>query len=135
MKTTMISNFQKSTMMMLMVLCLLGFVSHLQAQQPGMGNMTPEERAKQQTEMMKTQLNLTPAQEPKVNAINLKYAKKMQEARNTTDTAARRKSFESLNKQKDAELKTVFTAEQFKTYQKLIEEIKAHRKQGGGPHK
>ena len=58
----------------------------------GRGGATPEERANRQTEMMKDKLSLTAAQEPKVSAINLKYAKKMEDVRAIADTAARRKT-------------------------------------------
>jgi Spy/CpxP family protein refolding chaperone len=94
----------------------------------GHGSPTPEERAKRQTEKMKESLSLTSAQEPKVSAINLKYAKKMEDVRKVSDTAAQRKSTQALNKQKDTELKTVLTAEQFKLYLKQVEELKAKRR-------
>jgi Spy/CpxP family protein refolding chaperone len=114
----------------LMLLCLTLFGLQLNAQKPGGGAPSAEERATRLTEMMKSELDLTAAQEPKVKAINLKYAQKMQDVRKISDTAAQRKSFESLNKQKDAELKPVLTASQFKTYQKLMAEYLARRKQG-----
>jgi Spy/CpxP family protein refolding chaperone len=94
----------------------------------GFRNAPPEERAKRQTEMMKENLSLTAAQEPKVSAINLKYAKKMEETRKIADTAAQRKTAQSLNKQKDGELKGVLTPEQFKSYVKQLEEMKARRR-------
>ncbi len=103
------------------------------AQGPGSGGKrggsTPEERASRQTEMMKDGLNLTSAQEPKVSAINLKYAKKMEDVRKIADTAAMRKSVKSLNQQKESELKTILTAEQFKLYLKQMEEMKARRRE------
>ncbi len=107
-------------------------ISSVYAQGSGMGrgNATPEERAKRQTERMKDELKLTPAQEPKAQAINLKYAKKMEDVRKLTDTAAQRKSMMELNKQKETELKTVLTPEQLKTYQKAVEEMMSRRRQG-----
>ena len=112
------------------ILIMSGTLLH--AQQPGPGQKkqgmpSPEDRAKRQTTMMKDNLSLTAVQEPKVNDINLKYARKMDEARKITDTAAQRKTVKSLNQQKDNELKAVFTPDQFKTYQKLMEEFKARR--------
>jgi len=94
----------------------------------GRGSASPEDRAKRQTEMMKESLSLTAAQEPKVSAINLKYAKKMEEVRKVADTAAQRKSAQKLNQQKECELKTVLTAAQFKSYLKQVEEMKARRR-------
>jgi len=94
----------------------------------GFGNASPEERAKRQTEMMKENLSLTAAQEPKVSSINLKYAKKMEDVRKISDTAAQRKTAQNMNKQKDGELKAVLTPDQFKTYLKMMEEFKARRR-------
>ena len=95
--------------------------------------MSAEDRAKRQTDMMKDELKLNQDQEKKVYAINLKYSDKMKDVRQIADTSARRKSFESLNKQKDEELKKVLTADQFKSYQKLVADMRAKRQQGGGP--
>jgi hypothetical protein len=95
----------------------------------GRGKSSPEDRAKRQTEMMKESLSLTAAQEPKVSSINLKYAKKMEDVRKIADTAVQRKTFQSLNKQKDGELKAVLTADQFKSYLKQVEEMKARRRE------
>ena len=97
---------------------------------PGMGhgNATPEDRAKRQTAMMKEGLSLTAAQEPKVSAINLKYAKKMEEVRKVADTSEQRKSAEKINKQKEGELKNVLTADQFKLYLTQLEEMRARRR-------
>jgi hypothetical protein len=98
-----------------------------QGQGQGWGNATPEERAKRQTEMMKTQLTLTPTQEPKVAAINLKYAKKMEDVRKISDADVQHKTVKNLQNQKDNELKGVLTDTQFKEYLKKMEEMKNRR--------
>jgi hypothetical protein len=77
---------------------------------------------------MKENLSITDAQEPRISAINLKYAKKMEDVRKVADTAAQRKAAENLNKQKEGELKAVLTADQFKSYLKMVEEMKARRR-------
>ncbi len=115
----------------LIALMLISVTSiYAQGNGPGMGrgNASPEDRAKHLTEMMKETLSLTAAQEPKVAAINLKYAKKMEEARKVADTAVQHKSMRNLNNQKDGELKAVLTADQFKSYLKQVEEMKARRR-------
>jgi periplasmic protein CpxP/Spy len=101
------------------------------AQHPGsgMGNATPEQRATRLTERMKEDLKLTAAQEPKVAAINLKFAKSMENIKKIADTAAQRKIFDGLNKQKETELKGILTADQLKLYQKMVEEMMARRRQ------
>ena len=94
----------------------------------GPGAAKPEDRAKRLTEMMKESLKLTAAQEPKVAAINLKYAKKNDDVRKIADTAVQRKTMRANNSQKDAELKGVLTADQFKSYLKYVEEMKTRRR-------
>ena len=94
----------------------------------GWGSATPEDRAKRQTDMMKTQLNLTAVQEPKVADINLKYAKKMEDVRNISDTAVQRKSAMNIQTQKEKELKGVLSDAQYKDYLKMVEEMKNRRR-------
>ena len=94
----------------------------------GRGNASPEDRAKRLTLVMKDRLSLTAAQEPKVAAINLKYAKKMDEARKIKDQATQDRSILDLSKQKDVELKAVLTPDQFKSYHKQLEEMKSRKR-------
>ena len=135
MKTKLLSQAGRLRLVVSLTVLFILVTSAIYAQQPvpgmGHGNRTPEDRAKQQTERMKEDLKLTPAQEPKVTAINLKYFKKLEDLRKITDTAAMRKSFNELAKQKEAELKPVLTADQLKSYQKMMEEQMARRRQMG----
>jgi short subunit dehydrogenase-like uncharacterized protein len=93
------------------------------------GKATPEQKATRQTERMKESLSLTAAQEPKVAAINLKYAKKMEDVRKISDTAVQRKTAKSLNDQKNVELKAVLTPAQYTSYLKQVEELRARRRE------
>ena len=132
MKTKSFSPAATVRMFILMTALLIFSISAIYAQQGngmGRGNATPEQRATRQTERMKEQLKLTAAQEPKVSAINLKYAKKIEDVRKLTDTAAMRKAVVGLNKQKEAELKGILTPDQLKSYQKLVEEMMARQRQ------
>ena len=98
-------------------------------------NMPPEDRAKRQTEMMKEALNLTAAQEPKISALNLKYAKKMEEVKTASkDTAVIRKNAAALNTQKNVELKKILTPDQFTQYEKIIADLKARKRAGQQQH-
>jgi Spy/CpxP family protein refolding chaperone len=94
------------------------------------GNKKPEDRAKQITSMMKEQLKLTADQEKKTYAINLKYAQKNEEVKKLKDEATQRKTLQANNKDRDKELQGVFTADQFKSYQKLLEERRNKRRGG-----
>ena len=85
------------------------------------GPMNPEEMVKRQTEEMVKDLALDAKQAEKVTAINKKFADKMM----------------ALRTQKDEELKTVLTAEQYTKYvdleKKRMERFRQQRPQGAGP--
>ncbi|MEI6683976.1 MAG: hypothetical protein WCO44_15200 [Bacteroidota bacterium] len=132
MKTQIFTHARNLRLLIALAALFIFSVSSVYAQGNGMGRggATPEERAKRQTERMKEELKLTPAQEPKAEAINLKYAKKVEDVRKITDTAVQRKSLLELNKQKTAELKAVLTPDQLKTYQKIMQEMMEKRRQG-----
>jgi Spy/CpxP family protein refolding chaperone len=88
-------------------------------------NTTPEERATAQTEMMKSKLSLTPEQTPKVAEINLKYAKEMDPIIKSSERPFRKaREMRDINGRKEAELKQVFTPEQFQKYQADKEEMR-----------
>lgn len=123
---------------------LLFAVFTAQAQQPqGQGGQerrqfTPVDMAKRQTEQMKEYITLSKSEETKVNEINLKYAKKAEELRtgvsfrDMTDKQREemRKKMEAQQEEKDKELKKIFSADQWKKYEKYKEESRARR---GGP--
>lgn len=90
---------------------------------------TPEERAKFQTEMMKSKLNLDAQEQSKIEVINLNYAKKFEPVIKSTDSKVTRfKQAMSLQKAKDEELKKIFTASQYRQYEKFQEELKGKLK-------
>ena len=83
------------------------------------------DRAAKLTEWMKTNLQLTAEQVSPVQEINLKYANKMDDLRKSSQgRRAKLQTLKSDNKAKDAELKKILTADQFKTYLAKKEEIK-----------
>jgi hypothetical protein len=91
---------------------------------------TPEERAGKMTQWMKTNLQLSDSQVLQVQNINLEYAKKMQGLQTTT--LSRKEKMQVLkdnDKAKDAELKNVFTADQYNAYQVKKEEIRKQMKE------
>lgn len=112
----------------LLLFLFLAMTANTFAQQGQFNNTTAEDRAKRITSLMKSELKLTATQETKVQAINLKYAKLMDQTRKLTDNALRMKTMAENDKAKDAELKTVLTADQFKAYEKYKEEMKARRR-------
>ena len=97
----------------------------------GRGGATPEMRAKRQTDRMKEQLKLTSAQETKVEVINLKYAKKMDEVRKNADPAIQKKNALAIQSQRENEMKGVLNATQYKEYLKMVAEMKERMMKNG----
>lgn len=104
-------------------------------QNPQYQRMTPEERAKAETEQMKTDLALTNDQVAKVDTINLKYAKLRMGMRGQFqgDREGMMAKMQEMQQQKNAELKTVLTEEQMKKYEELLQQRRGFRGQGRGP--
>jgi len=91
---------------------------------------TPEERAGKLTEWMKTNLQLNDDQATQVQNINLKYANKTQGLQ--TQSMSRKEKMQILkenDKAKDAELKNVFTTDQYNTYQAKKDEVRKQMKE------
>jgi hypothetical protein len=104
-------------------------------QNPQFQQMSPEDRAKQETEWMKKDLALTAQQLVKVDSINLKYAKKSADLRSQMqgqDREARMAKMQEIQGQKETELKAVLTEDQLKKYKELVIQRRANRGQGRG---
>jgi periplasmic protein CpxP/Spy len=105
---------------------------------PQGGPMNPEEMVKRQTAEMVKDLALDAKQTEKVTAINKKYADKMGEMfKNAqSDREGMRDKMMALRTQKNDELKTVLTAEQYTKYLELekqrMEKFRQQRPEGGG---
>lgn len=119
----------KKLLCQLTMLLLFSFITtSLYSQQKDIPSAS--ERATKLTEWMKTNLQLTDEQVPKVQDINMKYANKMEELKN--NVAGKRQKLLTLKeneKAKDAELKQVFADNQYKTYLTKKEELKKQLKQ------
>jgi len=91
---------------------------------------TPEERANKLTGWMKTNLQLNDDQVNRVQTINLKYANKTQELQGgSMSRKEKMKTLKENDKAKDAELKTVFTTDQYNSYQEKKDEIRKQMKE------
>jgi len=115
------------------IVCLLVLSFTVSAQQER-GNRqlrTPEESAKQYTEMMKTQLNLTDKQINQVDPINLTYAKDAAKLRENSngDFASLREPMQKLQEKRTADFEKILTDEQMQAYKKYL----AEQPQRGGP--
>ena len=88
------------------------------------------DRAAKLTEWMKTNLQLTDEQLPKIQDINLKYAKKADEFRSMS--MGKRQKLQKLKADgaaKDQELKTVLNADQYKIYESKKQELQKQFKE------
>ena len=92
-------------------------------------NTTPEQRAQFQTGLMKSRLKLDSVQTTKIAAINLKYAKKNDELMKGDERKFKMmRDMMAAQKDKDADLKKVFTDDQYKQYQAMEAEMKEKMK-------
>lgn len=124
----------------LLIMIALFFAMGLQAQPPGgQGRQFDrDEMVKRQTKDMVENLSLNEDQTKKVSELNEKYAEKMGEIFQNAngDFSGMREKMGKLREEKNEELKTVLTEEQFKKYleleEKRMEEMR-QRRQNGGP--
>lgn len=122
-------------MMLVVTLVAAGVCQQAVAQTTERTRLTAEERAQKWTDWMKTELALTSEQEPKVHAINVKYADQMDEIKaEAGDRRSKLKEARAGSKAKDEELKAVLTPEQFTKYsekkQEMQQKIRENRKRG-----
>ncbi len=106
------------------IVLLLYFGSAYSQQQPELSN-DPTERGRQVTEWMKTNLQLTDEQVPKVEAVNIRCAEKNIELEGSKNMVkgTRQKYLLSNERYRDNSLKKILTAEQFTNYQAKKEEV------------
>ncbi len=104
--------------------------------QPQHQKFSAEDMSEKQTEMMKKELNLSDEQTTEVSAINLKFAKKMDEQRENSsgDRESMHEEMEKMREERNAELKEVLSEKQYKTMLEKEEEMRKNHKGGpGGP--
>jgi hypothetical protein len=95
------------------------------AQLDKLKNTTPQERAKAQTIFMKSKLDLTEAQLPKVEALNLKYAEKLDPViKGSAGPLVKMGEFRQANEDKEAELKGILSPDQFQRYLAAKQEMR-----------
>lgn len=128
----------------IVVVLLLSVFTFANAQNPPQGgpgggrNMgTPEERAKRQTEMFSTRLNLTAEQKAQAEVIFLAQAKSVDSLRKASagDMAAMRSSMKSIQQASESKFTGLLNEEQKKQYAVFQEERKSKMKQGAGQPK
>jgi hypothetical protein len=100
--------------------------------------LTPQEKAAKKTAWMKANLGLSDEQVKQVEPLNLAYAQKNYDLKNNQALSKeeREMQMKKNDDEKDAKLKAIFSAEQFKTYEakkmEMKAEMKKHSEGGGG---
>ena len=103
------------------------FISFFFVSALALGQKSIDDRAKEQTDAMKTQLNLTPEQYTKVLEINRGIIQKNTDIENSSYSAeVKREIIQSNRKARKAMLKDVLTAAE---YEKLEEIVKVKREE------
>lgn len=84
-----------------------------------------EERAPAQEDFLAEKLSLTAEQREQVGQINRKYAREVDSILRSDDYRSKKaRLFKSAMKNKDRELRKVFSKEQYQRYEKIREEMK-----------
>ena len=97
---------------------------------PEVASSTPQERAKLLTLVMKEKLALTPEQLPKVEAINLDAAQKMEPVlKGSEGPLVKMRTTKQVDQAKDAALQNVLTPQQFQQYLSSRDEMKQKAEQ------
>jgi hypothetical protein len=108
-----------------MIISILTIVSTTAARAQMDSMKTASDRAASMTEKMKTQLSLTDAQYPQVQALNMKYAQKMDSLRSSAgERSTKFPAMKSIQQSKDDELKGILTSDQFTKYQAMEQEMR-----------
>lgn len=117
------------TIKFLLVLAFFFLSLDLVEAQRGRFNQDPEKVAVRQTERMAEALALSDAQKEKIEAVNLEFAKKLQEVRKNAngDFAAARDKVQAIRAEHKEELKKYLTEEQFGKFEKLEAERRQRR--------
>ncbi|WP_042721761.1 hypothetical protein [Flavobacterium sp. B17] len=96
----------------------------LAAQSKSLKDSTPEQRAKMQTEWMKTKLALNSTQIQQVYDLNLEYARKNDPILQSNDgKLAKFKKLKALQKEKSSVLSKILNEEQYKKYQEIKDQL------------
>lgn len=125
-----------------LLLVALATASSASAQElgPALMKSTPAERAKIQTLLMKEKLKLTEQQLPKVEAINLQTAEKLEPViKGSEGPLAKMRAVREAEQAKESELQAILTPSQFQQFLAMREEMRqkleqrlAEKKGAGG---
>ncbi|KFF02852.1 hypothetical protein [Chryseobacterium luteum] len=120
---------KKQLLLLVTAFLCMAFTS-LSAQTKKLKDSTPEQRAKMQTEWMKTKLALNTTQVQQVYTLNLQYAQKNDPVIQSTEgKRAKFKKLKALQTEKSNALSQILDAGQYKKYQELKDQMVQHFKE------
>ena len=97
------------------------------AQPDALRNSSPEQRAAAQTEFMKGKLSLTPEQLPKIEALNLEFAKRLDPVLKGGDgPLVKARTIRTVESEKEAALQKILTPDQFQTFLASKDALRQH---------
>lgn len=119
----MILKTRKQICLIVTAVTCMAFTS-VTAQSKSLKDSTPEQRAKMQTEWMKTKLALHSTQIQQVYDLNLEYARKNDPILLSNDgKLAKFKKLKALQKEKSSVLSKVLNEEQYKKYEEIKDQL------------
>ncbi len=114
----------------LSLIAITSFTFSASAQADGTAKKSPEERLQSQMKHLKKQLNLTAQQEVSVDSINRIFIQKAADARSAgADRKGKMQAVKQANEARNAAMKTVLTADQYTSYEKMQNEQKEKMKE------
>jgi hypothetical protein len=120
---------QRTLALLALALCAAPGVAAAQLP-PELANSTPQERAKALTLVMKEKLALTPEQLPKVEAINLDAAQKMEPVlKGSEGPLVKMRTSKQVEQAKESALQNVLTPPQFQQFLAGRDEMKQKAEQ------
>jgi hypothetical protein len=115
---------QKKQLLLLVTAFLCIAFTSLSAQTKKLKDSTPEQRAKMQTEWMKTKLALNTTQVQQIYALNLQYAQKNDPVIQSNEgKLAKFKKLKAFQKEKSDALSKILDEGQYKKYQELKDQM------------
>ncbi len=119
----------------LLLLAVFVFTAVSMAQDRGPRNFDPKEMAKRQTDELTEVLDLNKDQQKKVLELNTEAGEKMSAMRGEMmngggDREAMREKMTKIREDQNKEMKKILTEDQYKKYEKYLEERRSQRGQG-----
>lgn len=110
-----------------LLILIVSLCTFAAAQQPNRPNLDPKERATQTVNELAKQVSLTPAIQDSLKTTLITFFTKMKKERESGN----RPDMQKMERERDLRVKKYLTDDQFKAYQKFMEERKARRNRPG----